>query len=51
MKSILRRTAQTLNQHVLFLYDTQVTDERFLEDVNNILLSGEVPNLFTVDER
>ncbi len=52
MKTILRKTAQTLSPNVLFLYDAQVTaDERFMEDVNNILLSGEIPNLFTVDER
>lgn len=30
--------------------DTQIKDERFLEDVNNILNNGEVPNLFAADE-
>ncbi len=52
MKSILKKTAQSLSHHVLFLYDAQLQgDERYLEDVNNILLSGEVPNLYSVDER
>jgi len=51
MKQILRKTAQTLNSHVLFLYDNQMTSEKYLEDINNILLAGEIPNLFTVDER
>ncbi|XP_034231069.1 dynein heavy chain 2, axonemal [Thrips palmi] len=34
-----------------FLFtDTQVTDERFVEVINNILSSGEVPNLYKADE-
>ncbi|XP_060146271.1 dynein axonemal heavy chain 2 isoform X6 [Globicephala melas] len=34
-----------------FLFvDTQVADESFLEDINNILSSGEVPNLYKADE-
>lgn len=32
---------------VVFLFvDTQITDEVFLENINNILSAGEVPNLF-----
>jgi dynein heavy chain len=35
----------------IFLFnDTQVLDESFLEDINNILSSGEVPNLYKPDE-
>lgn len=34
-----------------FLFvDTQIADESFLEDINNILSSGEVPNLYKTDE-
>ena len=52
MKLILKKTSLNLNQHVMFLYDGQlICDERFLEDINNILLLGEIPNLYTVDER
>ncbi|KAG5457288.1 MAG: dynein heavy chain, N-terminal region 2-domain-containing protein, partial [Olpidium bornovanus] len=36
---------------VFLLNDTQVKDEAFLEDVNNILNTGEVPGLFELDER
>ena len=28
-----------------------MTDLRFMEDVNNILCSGEVPNIFVIDEK
>ena len=34
-----------------FLFsDTQIVKESFLEDINNILNTGEVPNLFAPDE-
>ena len=34
-------------QPTAFLFsDTQLKDESFLEDINNILNTGEVPNLF-----
>lgn len=35
---------------VFLLTESQITEERMLEDVNNILNSGEVPNLFPQDE-
>ena len=37
-------------QMVFLFNDTQVVQESFLEDINNILTSGEVPNLFPPDE-
>ncbi|KPI86557.1 putative dynein heavy chain [Leptomonas seymouri] len=36
---------------VLLLSDNQIVDEAMLEDVNNILNSGEVPSLFSSEER
>ncbi|CAG5121595.1 unnamed protein product, partial [Candidula unifasciata] len=39
------------NKHTVFLFtDTQIVVEEFLEDINNILNSGEVPNLFEPEE-
>nr|XP_040043942.1 dynein heavy chain 2, axonemal isoform X1 [Gasterosteus aculeatus aculeatus] len=39
------------NKPTVFLFnDTQVVDESFLEDINNVLSSGEVPNLYKQDE-
>ncbi|XP_064645339.1 dynein axonemal heavy chain 6-like [Lineus longissimus] len=43
--------AAAKNQDTVFLFtDTQIVVEEFLEDINNVLNSGEVPNLFEADE-
>ena len=39
------------NLPTVFLFsDTQIVNETFLDDINNVLNSGEVPNLFEPDE-
>jgi dynein heavy chain len=39
------------NKPTVFLFsDTQIVMESFLEDINNVLNSGEVPNLYAPDE-
>lgn len=39
------------NKPTVFLFnDTQVVEEGFLEDINNILSSGEIPNLYKPEE-
>ena len=37
--------------HVFLVNDNQITNEMFLEDINNVLNSGEVANLWDVDEK
>ena len=45
------RKAGEKNERVAFLFtDTQVTMESMLEDINNILNTGTVPNLFPPEE-
>ncbi|XP_036606051.1 dynein heavy chain 6, axonemal [Trichosurus vulpecula] len=47
----LYKMAGVDDKDMVFLFtDTQIVVEEFLEDINNILNSGEVPNLFEKDE-
>jgi len=47
----LYNIAGVQNKPVVFLFtDTQIIKESFLEDINNILNSGEIPNLYAADE-
>eukprot|EP00752_Nemacystus_decipiens_P017827 g15983.t1 len=50
LKSVLM-TAGAENVPTVFLFsDSQIVEESFLEDLNNVLGSGEVPNLYAADE-
>jgi dynein heavy chain len=46
LKTVLRIAGVDLKPVVFLFVDTQITEEIFLENVNNILSAGEVPNLF-----
>jgi dynein heavy chain len=51
LKTVLKR-AGTESSPLTFLFsDTQIKNEVFVEDINNMLNSGEVPNIFANDER
>ncbi|XP_043259913.1 dynein axonemal heavy chain 7 isoform X2 [Colletes gigas] len=50
VKNILRKSASS-DLHTVFLFlDSQIKEETFLEDISNLLNSGEVPNIFPADE-
>lgn len=51
LKTILRKSTEGETQGVFLFTDTQMKKESFLEDINNLLNAGEVPNLFEFDER
>lgn len=49
---MLLKSASIDNLAQVFLFsDTQIVKESFLEDINNLLNSGEIPNLFPADEK
>ena len=49
---VLYQIAGIDRRSVVFLFnDSQIVDEGMVEDVNNMLNSGEVPSLFTVEEK
>lgn len=51
LKKMLR-TAGVENKPAVFLAsDSQIRDDRYFEDINSLLNIGEVPNLFTQDEK
>lgn len=51
IKKMLRKGGLD-EEYTQFLFsDTQIVFESFLEDINNLLNSGEIPNLFPADEK
>jgi len=51
LKTCLRQAGAEGKPTVFLFSDTQIKDESFVEDLNNILNSGEVPNMFASDEK
>lgn len=51
LKKFLSKAGAEGIQSVFLFSDTQLQKESFLEDINNILNTGEVPNIFTTEEK
>ncbi|XP_034417782.1 dynein heavy chain 7, axonemal [Cyclopterus lumpus] len=51
LKLIMRKSTNGEAHGVFLFTDTQIKMESFLEDIGNLLNTGEVPNLFAVDEK
>ena len=51
VKSLLIQCGGKGNTTSFLFTDVQIKEEGFLEDVNNILNTGEVPNLYPADEK
>jgi hypothetical protein len=51
LQNLLKTTGAQGKTTVFLITDTQIKEESFLEDIDALLNSGEVPNLFATDEK
>lgn len=51
LKNLIRKSGETDSKIVFLLNDNQIKDDSFLEDINMVLNSGDVPSLFESDEK
>ncbi|XP_071484907.1 dynein axonemal heavy chain 12-like [Diadema antillarum] len=51
LKSLLKNAGALGKPTAFLITDTQIKEESFLEDIDNLLNTGEVPNLYAVDEK
>ncbi|KAH8085006.1 dynein light chain binding protein [Aureococcus anophagefferens] len=51
LKTVLKEAGSGERPVVFLFSDTQINREAFVEDINNMLNSGEVPNIFPNDEK
>lgn len=51
MKKILKYAGCEGKPITFFLSDNQITDESFIEDINMLLNTGDIPNLYQSEER
>lgn len=51
LKKILKQSGAKNTPTVFLFTDSQIKDESFIEDINNLLNTYEVPNLFPSDEK
>lgn len=52
LKNLMRSCGGAAGKLTSFIFtDNSIKEEAFLEDINNILNTGEVPNIFPIDEK
>nr|XP_060483981.1 dynein axonemal heavy chain 12 [Panthera onca] len=51
LKVLLRDVGMKGQKTVFLITDTQIKEEAFLEDIDSVLNTGEVPNIFAADEK
>lgn len=51
LKTLLKKCGNENKQTVFLFCDSQIKDEEFVEDINMLLNTGDVPNLFTGEEK
>ena len=51
IKSLMRTCGAAGSKTTFIFTDNSIKEEAFLEDINNILNTGEVPNIFPADEK
>jgi dynein heavy chain, axonemal len=51
MKKLLTQSGGKFEPTVFLFTDSQIKEESFVEDINNLLNSSEIPNLFAADEK
>ncbi|KAI4563747.1 hypothetical protein MJG53_016321 [Ovis ammon polii x Ovis aries] len=51
LKALLRNVGMKGQKTVFLITDTQIKEEAFLEDIDSVLNTGEVPNIFAADEK
>jgi dynein heavy chain len=51
MQTLLTKAGGKGEKYIFLFTDSQIKDEGFVEDINNLLNTGEIPNLFPQDKR
>ena len=51
LKNLMRSVGVKGDKTTFIFNDNSIKEESFLEDINNILNTGEVPNIFPPDEK
>ncbi|XP_058438165.1 dynein axonemal heavy chain 12 isoform X2 [Marmota monax] len=51
LKGLLKNVGMRGQKTVFLITDTQIKEEAFLEDIDSMLNTGEIPNIFAADEK